>query len=134
MNLIEWTEKENCNVRIIDEQHKKIVTVANELYNLLGSDKKWKIESLVKDLVETAKEHFETEEKLMTENKFLGFYSHKLEHESFLNKLYSFKQAFDGGNQDVTLKFLMTLKNWMINHLELNDKKCCEYFNSIGIK
>jgi hemerythrin-like metal-binding protein len=133
MNLIDWTEKELCGVKVIDEQHIRIVEIANELHQNLGSDRKWKMESLVKDLIETSKDHFETEEKLMTKYKFLHFYSHKLEHDSFMNKLYSFKQSFDNGSKDVNLKFLQTVKNWMINHLELNDRKCCVYLIEKGV-
>ena len=133
MNLINWTETEICGVKEIDDQHVKIVEIANELYNNLGTSKRWKLESLMNELVVITKQHFITEEKLMTDHKFINYYSHKLEHDSFLNKVLSFKDKFDRKEVDVNLKFLQTLKTWMENHLELNDKKCCVFLNENGV-
>ncbi|NLT50189.1 MAG: hemerythrin family protein [Ignavibacteria bacterium] len=134
MNLIEWSDKENINIAEVDEQHEKFVSVANKLYKNLGSEKRWKTEMLLKELTELTKLHFLTEEKLMKENNYEGFFSHKLEHDRFLNKLVSFTNNFEQGEEEVTMKFLQSVKNWLINHLELNDRKIGVYLNGKGIK
>ena len=134
MNLIEWTDKEHINIAEVDEQHEKFVSVANELYKNLGSEKRWKTEMLLKKLTELTKLHFITEEKIMKESNYEGFFSHKLEHDRFLNKLVSFANNFEQGEEEVTMKFLQSVKNWLINHLELNDRKIGVYLNRNGIK
>jgi hemerythrin len=134
MNLIEWSDGFNVNFKPIDEQHRQMAKTVNDLYLLLGSNKHEATKYLVKKLVDDVRLHFETEEKLMKIGNFQGYFSHKLEHDRFEKEIKTFYRKFSNGETDVNLQFLKLLKRWMVNHIEINDKKLGAHLNSLDNK
>ena len=133
MDFITWTEMDSVKVDVIDDQHKAMIAIINKLYeNLTNSDKKV-TERLLDELNSNLDVHFKTEEKCMLETNYHGYISHKLEHDRFFNKIQGFIDNFKKGNSSVTLELLNSFRNWFHNHLELNDKKCGEYFAEKGV-
>ena len=64
---IDWSDEYLLGVPEIDQQHKKLVAIANELYDVvLGSeaDFKAKMPVVLKTLTDYTKYHFSTEEAL----------------------------------------------------------------------
>jgi hemerythrin len=134
MNLIEWSDRFNVNFKPIDEQHQQMARTVNDLYSLLGSKKYEATKYLVKKLVDDVKLHFETEEKLMKIGNFQSYYSHKLEHDRFEKEIKGFYRKFSNGETDINLQFLNLLKRWMLNHIEINDRKLGTHLNSLENK
>jgi hemerythrin len=125
--FIELSEDELVNVEIIDNQHKSFTELVDELYSLLGSKKNETIKYLINNLVDDLKLHFETEEILMKEKSYINFFSHKMEHDRFLNKIIVFKQQLDNGKVNLNLELLKSCKTWFHNHIKLNDKKLGDF-------
>jgi len=134
MNLIEWSEGSKVNIKIIDMQHQQMVNTVNELYSFLGAQKIEATKYLVKKLVNDTKVHFDTEDKLMKESKFVSYISHKLEHDRFEKDINSFYNGFIKGEIEVNLEFLKTIKRWFFNHIEINDRKLAVHINSLDYK
>ena len=124
MSFIEWSEDENVDIKIIDDQHKNIVSLLNELHEFLGSNRTFLEKNLVERMLKNLREHFDTEERLMKESKFQYFYSHKMEHDRFYSKIEDFYDDLLKGEKKVTLELLNSIKIWLFNHLEINDRKC----------
>lgn len=133
MNYIERSDYELVNVREIDDEHKKIVEQINELYGYVGSSKKETIKFLFKQLLGTINCHFMTEEKFMTENNFLQYYTHKMEHSSYFRKLKNFNDDLCDEKIKLNMVLMKSLKSWFINHLKYNDLKLGKYLNSVNI-
>lgn len=123
MEFMPWKEEYKVHYTEIDNQHAKMVQLVNELHSLLGSKKKETIKYIMKQLVEEAKIHFQTEEKLMTQNNYLDFISHKLEHDRYYNKLANFYSELQNEKESMNLEILNSFKTWFVNHLKINDKK-----------
>lgn len=121
--FIELTESEIVNVEIIDEQHLNFVNLVEKLFEMLGLDKPETIKYLVNQLAIDLKTHFDTEEKFMKDTNYINYFSHKMEHDRFLNKILDFKINFETGKEKLNLEILKSCKNWFHNHIELNDKK-----------
>ena len=132
MDFITWSENDSIKVEIIDKQHKDFFDIINELYLTLGLQKDNETKELLIRLSEEIKIHFDTEEKLMKNNKFGGYFSHKLEHDRFYNKLNQFRDAVLDEKDIVNLEFLNSLKRWFYNHIDFNDRKLGEYLNTLG--
>ena len=71
------------------------------------------------------------EEEMMKYGKFQSYISHKLEHDRFENEIKIFYRKYTKGEADVNLEFLIRIKKWLFNHIEINDKKLGAYINSL---
>ena len=109
-------------IREIDHQHKQIINSLNHLYKIKSHEKKEILESM-SELLRQLKVHFDSEEDLMKENKFINYISHKLEHDRALNKYQSYYNSYKKSKDDFDPVILTSLKSWLVNHLEKKDKK-----------
>ncbi len=48
---------------------------------------------------------------------------HKVEHSKFIKKLNSLKSNFNKGKITISLEILNFLKDWLLNHIKISDKK-----------
>lgn len=126
MGFIEWSKSIELNVPILDEQHKTMVDLTNQLHDLLDTNSKTKIKETLKNIVDETKNHFETEDKLMVETKLPLFFSHKQEHERFYNKLNKLYDEIKSGKK-LTLDDLKTIKIWFLNHMDFKDKNLAKH-------
>ncbi len=91
MPFMEWSEKLVTGVKECDEQHKKLVSLVNELYDAMKQGKgKEVIDKALDELVKYASYHFTTEETLMSKYGFPELSAHKREHENFKAKIKEF--------------------------------------------
>ena len=72
-------------------------------------------------LVKYTKEHFSTEEKLMTENKYSELDRHKREHELFIKKISGYLKNCNKNNFDVSSELTEFLQRWFIHDILEND-------------
>ncbi|MFA7229451.1 MAG: hemerythrin domain-containing protein, partial [Melioribacteraceae bacterium] len=77
--------------------------------------------------------HFRNEEKLMKENTFPGYYTHKLEHDRFYLQLTDLTNGFIEGARPFGTEQLTSIKQWFFNHIEINDRKCGNFLRDKGI-
>ena len=75
MFCIEWKPEYNVHIDTIDQQHKKLVAIINELYELLTDETGVKeyISKIIDDLKEYTIYHFSTEEDLMKNSSHPNF-------------------------------------------------------------
>ena len=66
MGYIRWSEKYSVNVTKIDEQHKKLVSLINEMYDAMRAGKgKDILGAVIAKIVDYTVYHFSTEELLL---------------------------------------------------------------------
>ncbi|MBN1971319.1 MAG: bacteriohemerythrin [Candidatus Delongbacteria bacterium] len=123
-DYIVWDDSFSVKVDEMDNHHKKLVLLLNDLhkYTSRNSDNRFIIEVL-DELVEYTRFHFTEEEKYMQSVNFDNLEQHKKIHESFVTKISDFKQAFDKGSVTVDATIKQFLKNWLLNHIMIEDKK-----------
>jgi len=132
MNFMEFEKDHYVDVNVIDEQHRAIADQINSIYkSILIIDKK-SVLSKFKILLEKLKIHFETEERLMKENNFLSYFSHKLEHDRFYNQILNKTEQYAIGAEQIGTEQLKGIRNWFFNHIELNDRKFGKYLVDHG--
>lgn len=127
MDFIQWNKSVELNVPILDEQHKAMVDLTNQLHNLLETNNKAQINKTLKSILDEMEIHFETEDKLMKESKLPLFFSHKLEHERFYNKLNNIYFRIESGEKQLTLDNLKMIKIWFFNHIEFKDRSLADH-------
>ena len=123
MDLIVWRETfETENLRV-DNQHKHLVDLINELFNHLNTkDKDEKMKLIFTELYEYTANHFTMEEEFMQEHKYIDYLKHKEEHVQFVAKVRDFKDRYFKGQAKINFELLNFLKDWLIKHIIGTDK------------
>jgi len=124
MPFIEWSDKLLTGVKEADEQHKKLVSLINELYDAMKQGKgKEVIDKTLDELVRYAGYHFTTEETLMSKYGYPELQAHKKEHEAFKAKIKEFMEKKAKGEVTLTVEVMNFLKEWLVKHIMGTDKK-----------
>ncbi len=79
-------------------------------------------------------EHFETEERYMKEFNFRENLTHRKEHINFIDNVLYYKNKVEGGNSQIINEILEYLKQWLVSHIEIIDKKYSDCFIKNGLK
>jgi hemerythrin len=129
-NLIEWSNKYRIGIPLIDEQHKKLIDMTNELY--LGcrkSDEAAEAYFLktIHGAVDYVRLHFTTEEKILERINYPDLAAHKKEHEDFAREIIQQVQAFQAGKKFVPNVFVRYLRDWVLTHIAVSDKLYARY-------
>ncbi|MCL2809817.1 MAG: bacteriohemerythrin [Treponema sp.] len=136
-DLITWSDKFSSGVKLIDDQHKELVELVNEMFNhVTGNDLQEHnyFNRVINDAVSYVKKHFTTEEKLMIATKFDGYAEHKKEHETFILAVVENIKDYEAGKRLTLSTFTRFLKDWVLSHIALMDKKYFEYFKKVATR
>lgn len=128
MKFMEMTPNDLIHVDQIDTQHKNLSDEINLIYDSVMAYDKRKTLKLLGELIDHLDEHFKTEEQMMKDSAFPGYISHKLEHDRFYREIKKTTEKYGSGKDNFGLEQLKSIKRWFFNHIEINDKKCGEYF------
>jgi hemerythrin-like metal-binding protein len=124
MELVKWTDEYSVGITEIDNQHKGLVIIINELFELMSAGKaRTKMNDIFDHLTDYTKKHFYTEELMLIKYAYKGLNEHKEEHKKFIEKLSGLKSELEKGDITISLKTLNFLKDWLLNHILISDKK-----------
>jgi hemerythrin len=133
MAPIEWDEKYSVNVQEIDDQHKKLFSLFNELQKGIASgNKRDALAQELSDLIDYTALHFATEEKLMQKFSYIGFVEHKRIHDDLLSEAKGLQKDFSEGKIELNEKTNIFLTDWLTDHIIDMDKKYAPLFKSKG--
>ena len=119
--MFEWKEAYSVGNEVIDQQHKKLLSIGDNLYQLVKRPKDDKYDEIVK-LVDELRAytiyHFSEEEKLMEEKNYMNLDVHKLEHKKFVDKMNELSaKDIDLEQNSVNLEMLTFIANWIEGHI-----------------
>ena len=124
MDMISWLENYSVNNFLLDAQHKKLVSIINMLHSAMKEGQaKNMLEIILDDLILYTNEHFRTEERMMMNANFPGLKEHRIAHEKLNDKVLEFQKRFRENEVLISMDLMNFLKNWLINHIEITDKK-----------
>ena len=124
--LVVWQPAYSVGIGLIDEQHKTLIGLANKLFDscLDGKDSAHSaFAQTIHELVDYVKYHFGTEEKVMERINYPGFKGHKEEHIEFIRQVLGKVEVFKSGKLFVPLTFAYFLRDWVVNHIAVCDRK-----------
>lgn len=134
MALMEWNPALSVNVKQFDDQHKKLVNMVNDLHDAMKIGKGNEVlGKILAGLITYTASHFADEERLMGTHAYPAIYAHKAEHEKLVKQVLELQQKFKAGQPILTSNVMTFLKDWLVKHIQGEDKKYGVYFNSKGI-
>jgi hemerythrin len=136
-DLVKWSATFSVGVKLIDDQHKELLKLTNDLFNhCVGNEEEERayFKKVINKAVDYVKVHFATEEKIMIATKFGGYWEHKREHDAFVLTVVEQVRAFNEGKSFTLLSFTRFLKEWILTHIAVTDKKYFEYFKRIATR
>ena len=128
IDFIEWKEEYSVNIEEIDNQHKRLFELLNELNSSMRIGQgRQVIDKIIKQLVSYTEYHFSIEEKYFKMFNYEFAEEHIREHQEFIEKIQKFQKEYEEGKLTVTLEVLEFLNNWIKHHILGNDKKYVPY-------
>ena len=130
-----WSDKYLVGIKKIDDQHKKIMSLYNELAIAIAT--KQSRETLYKvltEIIDNSLEHFVTEEKTFTEIKFPESYEHSLSHDAFRSEAERLLQEMGKGILEIDDSLVNFLESWIEVHIKLEDAKYADFIEDNKLK
>ena len=132
---LEWEEKYSVGVEEIDNQHKRMFAVINELLDAINNNNTEEhIGNIIDGLVKYKIFHFATEEKYFKEFNYDGTVEHVTKHKEFNDNLVKIKEKYPKPTVEFAFELLDFLEDWLINHLMVMDQKYKKCFHDHGLK
>jgi hemerythrin-like metal-binding protein len=133
--FIIWTPQLSVGVAVLDEEHKKMVELINDLHSGITAGRGTETLGIVLDqLVESYREHFTREEELFAQTTYPAAEEHIQEHHALTQFLLDVQDRYNHGKFDaLSLETLNFFRSWMSEHLQGTDKKYTEHLNAHGI-
>lgn len=125
--LFAWKEEFSTGVPLIDEQHKKLFEIAGRTYSLINDefviDKYDRIIELIDELKEYTVFHFKSEEEYMLSIGYRKYFSHKVEHDDFIERINNVDYNQLDQDQEAYLRGILEfIVEWISNHILKLDK------------
>lgn len=134
MAFINWDNSYSVGVAIIDNQHKRLVNIVNELNDALGAGKgKDVLSKVLFELVQYVNTHFKTEEEYMVKYSYDEYEQHRYEHEKLTDEVKRFYEDFNNGKAVLSIQIMNFLRNWLMDHILIKDKRFGKFLNEKGM-
>jgi hemerythrin len=123
MQLLKWKDSYSMDEEQIDEQHKGLFKLSNEIYNLVeaGVDDSEQFRELFMALTDYSIEHFIYEEMYLEKEGYPDLKNHIKQHLEFSDKL---KELAVGINHETHIKSIGDfVTTWLLQHVLDEDMK-----------
>jgi hemerythrin len=128
--FVEWNDKYSVGIRPIDDQHRELIRLTNELYQgcLAGDDTARDFFfTAIRGAMDYVKHHFSAEEKILENIRYPHLGEHRKQHEDFVRKMVTDVQSFQEGRKFIPNIFVRFLKDWILSHIAIDDAQYAAY-------
>ena len=135
MAFFTWQSKFDFDIESIDTDHKKLVSLIDDLYTAMSQGQaKAIIQGVVKELIDYTRVHFRREEFYMKSTGYSDYENHKKAHDTFVDQVRLYQQKLDQGKDNISIDVLTFLREWLSEHILNTDKKYIPHLKNYGIK
>ena len=131
MAFFPWSDDYLVHVRVIDNDHKDLVQIVNNLHESIktGSSRA-EIGRIIAGLATYVSEHFEREEGLMAQYDYPGMAEHKRMHRRLARTVHAIRYLFKENPAQIDPgKLLKFLRNWLVHHILGEDVSYVPYLH-----
>lgn len=133
MMKIIWQPSYSVGVKLIDAQHKKLFSILNNLQDGINDSNPAVLENIIFDLKAYVKFHFGQEEEYFKKFNYEDAPDHLKQHHFYIEKINELHGRYLKNEANVADDILTFLNDWILNHIQIIDKKYTKCFNDNGL-
>lgn len=124
MVLIEWRPEYSVGVPAVDEEHRELIDLINELAEKLsGENAESDALDFLGELYARIAAHFALEEKIMREAGYDEYRDHKGDHERLLDDIRDLMDEYEDRRHVDVESFARRLDHWFSDHFRTKDAR-----------
>jgi len=132
-DMVVWDNKYATGVQLIDDQHKELFSLTNELFHAcLGEEKM--LESVFKEtmerMVDYVRFHFGAEQEILQRINYPEYHEHKKQHDTLVREIIESVKEYNYGKKLVPNQFVRILRDWILSHIAHYDKLYVPYIET----
>lgn len=125
---LQWDVRFDLGVEDMNQEHRDLIEKMNKVESLAERRAgKATVGFAIQDLARTTVEHFQSEEAYMASIAFPGLETHKVVHQTLLEKFGRHVEAFEQGDGALPDGFIGFLQFWLRAHICGVDKKYADH-------
>jgi len=126
-NLV-WSHILSVEVDEIDEDHRKLVDIFNNLNRAVteGESPEY-LAAVLEELINCTVWHFSHEERLMLEYGYEGIEDHKADHQELIKGAKALEEEILQANESVSEEHIASLERWLTEHILTADMRLGTY-------
>jgi hemerythrin len=133
MMKIIWQPSYSVGVKLIAAQHKKLFSILNNLQDGMNDSNPAVLENIIFDLKAYVKFHFGQEEEYFKKFNYEDAPNHLKQHRFYVEKINELHGRYLKNESNVADEILSFLNDWILNHIQIIDKKYTKCFNDNGL-
>jgi len=136
MPQIEWSKDLETGNELVDNQHKGLFNLLNDLSTSIYEKKSKKVlKESIEKLTLYVVEHFSAEESFMLKEKYPAFAEHKKIHEDLFIETATIIEAYrNTDDHRMAIPIVVFLTKWITNHIQKEDKKFFDWVREGALK
>ncbi len=124
---ISWKEDYEIGIAEVNQQHRRLVALINDLYLAMEVGTTAESEMVLQGLIEYTGTHFADEERLQERHGFPELDAHRKLHKELLGEVLDYGKRFQDAEPGVEANLMWFLKDWLLNHIKLQDAKIARH-------
>lgn len=134
MPLIMWNKDIEIGVEIVDKQHNMLIDMINEFHDaILAGQSYEKMGDIITGPLYYSQTHFAAEEELFWKYGYPYRQAHVREHNDFIVKISSKFDKLKNGELVLSVDISRFLRDWLLNHVMVSDKKFLPYVKDVEV-
>lgn len=135
MPLLTWSEEFEIGVEEVDEQHRRLFEVINDLHAAMKKGRgREEVGDALRELEVYVEYHFDSERDLSVRCGFsddcAGCHrAHQQAHDAFEQKVAELRESHEEGNISVPMETMQFVQTWVTEHVGGMDQQLGEYIN-----
>lgn len=131
--FLEWKAVDDLGIPKVDEQHRALVVLLNRLHAVLVIQRDRRAaHEVFRHFIYTVRNHFNYEESLLAGQECPGHQAHFDQHSDAIAEVLELQRQFSGGTLSASV-LLVCLRNWMVDHTRLADRRHAGWMHSHGM-
>jgi len=131
MEKVCWKDEYSVGIEKIDHQHQHLFEIINKLIERpVCSDDTELVSDILNEMINYAREHFTTEEMLMSQYDYPDINLHKNQHDYFINTTAELAVSFMDNKKTTGGEITEFLILWLTTHVLKSDMKYKEFFKA----
>lgn len=124
MAYFEWADDLVIDNGPIDEDHRNLVDLVNELHTATSQGQGHDVvEDIMTRLIKYTEDHLAREERIMEHAGFPNLAGHRIGHQKFIGSLHALQQKYEQGSITVASQLSTLLRDWLSLHIRRSDRE-----------